>query len=292
MLPQMECAPPGLRRRSVCLLPLAGAVGGPARAAPLAVPLALPFPAGAAGVDLHQYLVSEKLDGVRACWDGTQLRFRSGLPVAAPPVWLRQLPAQPLDGELWLARGRFESLVGCVRRAVPEPTEWAGVRYMLFDLPSHPGGFAARAEALRQLAPPVEGACLQALPQARLADFAALQARLREVVAAGGEGLMLHRADAPYRAGRSDALLKLKPLDDAEALVIGHVPGQGRHRGRLGALTVRRDDGAVFRLGTGFSDAQRAAPPAIGTWVTYTHRGLTGGGLPRFPSFHRVRETL
>jgi DNA ligase-1 len=295
MLPQMERASPGVRRRSVCLSPLAGVLGavgtGRAWAAPLAVPLALPFPADATRLDLHRYLVSEKLDGVRACWDGAQLRFRSGLPVAAPPAWLRQLPPQPLDGELWLGRGRFEALVGCVRRAVPDPAEWAGVRYMLFDLPAHPGDFAARAEALRRLAPPQESAPWQALAQARVQDLAALQARLREVVAGGGEGLVLHRADAPYRAGRSDALLKLKPLDDAEAVVIGHVPGQGRHRGRLGALTVRRgDDGAVFRLGTGFSDAQRAAPPPVGTWVTYTHRGLTGGGLPRFPSFLRVRD--
>jgi DNA ligase-1 len=43
-------------------------------------------------------------------------------------------------------------------------------------------------------------------------------------------------------------------------------------------------------LGTGFTDAQRAAPPAIGTWVTYRYRGTTDKGVPRFASFLRVRE--
>jgi len=88
------------------------------------------------------------------------------------------------------------------------------------------------------------------------------------------------------------ALLKLKPLHDAEAVVIGHVPGQGKHAGRLGALRVRNEDGAEFLIGTGFSDAQRAEPPPTGVLVTYTHRGSTASGVPRFASFLRVRDDL
>jgi len=118
----------------------------------------------------------------------------------------------------------------------------------------------------------------------------ALQRRLDEVIVAGGEGLMLHRADAPYETGRSSSLLKLKPLHDAEARVIGHVAGRGRHKGRLGALRVRSEQGVEFLLGTGFSDAQRDSPPAIGTLVSYTHRGHTAGGVPRFASFLRLRS--
>lgn len=279
-----------LRRRALCMLPLAGFVAH-GHAAPLALPLAMPFPAVGA-VDTGQYLVSEKLDGARACWDGAQLRFRSGLPVPAPEAFLRRLPAVPLDGELWLGRGRFEALSGCVRRAPPVEADWAEVRYMVFELPAHPGGFAERAQALDRLAAAVGWPQLQAVPQGRVADVVALRARLRDVVAGGGEGLVLHRADAPYRTGRSDALFKLKPLDDAEAVVIGHVPGQGRHRGRLGALVVRREDGAVFRLGTGLSDAQRDTPPPVGAVVTYRYRGLTGSGLPRFPTFWRLAPIL
>ena len=101
---------------------------------------------------------------------------------------------------------------------------------------------------------------------------------------------MLHRADASYHAGRSADLLKLKPYLDREATVIAHIPGQGRNAGRMGSLLVRDANGQEFRLGTGFTDAQRMNPPAIGTLVTYKYQGLTNKGLPRFASFLRIRE--
>lgn len=121
-------------------------------------------------------------------------------------------------------------------------------------------------------------------------DNAALRRKLEEIVRAGGEGLMLHRADAPYVTGRNDALLKLKPLEDAEATVIGYVPGKGKYTGKMGALQVETADGKRFNIGTGFTDAVRANPPAIGTVITFTYRGLTKNGLPRFASYLRVRE--
>ena len=131
---------------------------------------------------------------------------------------------------------------------------------------------------------------LQAAPQATLADRAELQRRLEAVVAGGGDGLMLHRADAAYRPGRNAALLKLKPLHDAEAVVVGHVAGRGKHLGRMGALRLRTDEGADFLVGTGFSDAEREDPPPLGSVVTFSHRGSTAAGVPRFASYLRVRE--
>jgi len=113
---------------------------------------------------------------------------------------------------------------------------------------------------------------------------------LAATVKAGGEGLMLHRADAPYETGRSDTLLKLKPWLDAEAVVVAHLPGKGEYAGQLGALRVRLPDGREFRLGTGFSDAQRKHPPPIGSVVTYRYRELTAKGMPRFASFLRRRQ--
>lgn len=240
-------------------------------------------------IDPAGFLVSEKLDGVRAVWDGHTLRFRSGLPVPAPAAFTAGLPPTPLDGELWAGRGRFEALSGAVRRSPASEAAWRGVRYAVFDLPGAPGPFAERAARLAALLPPLALPHLHAVAQEALADRAALQRRLQAVLSAGGEGLMLHRAAAPWRAGRSDDLLKLKPLADAEAVVVGHEPGRGRHAGRLGALRVRTADGVVFRLGTGFSDAEREAPPAVGETVTFTHRGFTAGGVPRFAAFLRVR---
>jgi DNA ligase-1 len=110
------------------------------------------------------------------------------------------------------------------------------------------------------------------------------------VVRAGGEGLMLHRADAPYLTGRSDALLKLKPWQDAEAVLIGYTPGKGKFLGMTGALKMESPDGKRFSIGSGLSDALRRQPPPIGTRITYRYQHLTKSGVPRFPRYLRVRE--
>ncbi|ODV08595.1 MAG: DNA ligase [Rubrivivax sp. SCN 70-15] len=244
----------------------------------------------AADIDPAGFLVSEKYDGVRAVWDGHTLRFRSGLPVPAPAWFTRRLPPLALDGELWLARGRFEALSGIVRKAVPVDADWRSLRYQLFDLPGQGGRFAERARRIEAIARERAWPQLVAVPQQRVASRAELQRRLDEIVAGGGEGLMLHRADAPWRAGRNADLLKLKPLHDAEAVVVGHLAGHGRHAGRLGALRVRLGDGRDMLIGTGFSDAERTAPPPIGATVTFTYRGTTAAGVPRFASYLRLRE--
>ncbi len=258
-----------------------------ARTPPLPLVLAQDAPDG---LDPSDYLVSEKYDGVRGYWNGQSLRFRSGLPVAAPSWFLAALPPVALDGELWMARGRFEALVGAVRRQQPRDAEWRDIRFMVFELPHAPGTFAERAERIVQIVRAQGPGPCQAAPQHSLPDSATLALRLQQVLAAGGEGLMLHRADAPFVAGRSAVLLKLKERADAEALVLAHLPGRGKHLGRLGALRVRSVQGVVFDIGSGFSDAERSAPPPPGAWVTYTYRGHTAAGVPRFASFVRVHE--
>lgn len=242
-----------------------------------------------ADVDPAGYLVSEKFDGVRALWDGQRLRFRSGAPVPAPAAFLRRLPSQALDGELWLARGRFSELAGLARRQGASEADWAGIRYQVFELPGAPGPFEARAQALAELAARLDAPALQAVAQERVADRAALQRRLQQVLAAGGEGLMLHRADAPYVTGRSELLLKLKPQQDAEGVVVDRRFGrEGRMQGLLVALRLRLPGGREFLLGSGFSDALRRDPPPLGSVVSYRHRGWSATGLPRFASFIRV----
>lgn len=243
-------------------------------------------------VDPTAYLVSEKFDGVRAHWDGKTLRFRSGQTIAAPPWFLSKLPAQPLDGELWLGRGRFEELSGFVRKLQPEDAEWRQIQYLVFELPDAPGPFTARAQRIQEMVATTQWPQLVAVPQFRVKDRQELKSKLDEVVRAGGEGLMLHLAEAPYLTGRSDVLLKLKPLSDTEAVVVGHIPGKGKYKGMLGALRVEMPDGKQFVIGTGFTDAIRKDPPAVGTVVTYTYRGLTKNGLPRFASYLRVRNNL
>ena len=130
------------------------------------------------------------------------------------------------------------------------------------------------------------------MPQTKVTNHAALQARMRQTVKAGGEGLMLHRGASLYKGARNDDLLKVKPHEDAEARVVAHIPGQGKYTGMLGALLVETDTGQRFKLGTGFTDAQRRHPPAIGAWVTYRFRDVNPSGVPRFASFLRIREDM
>ena len=243
------------------------------------------------GIDLRDWWVSEKYDGVRAHWDGRQLRTRGGEPINAPAWFTAGWPALPMDGELWAGRGRFEHAQSAAAREQPDDAQWRALRYMVFDLPAHPGSFDERLAALRAAVSALDHTWIQAVPQRKVAGDAELQALLRAVVRGGGEGLMLHRGASLYRAGRGEDLLKLKTHDDAEARVIAHVPGKGKHAGRLGALMVETPEGRRFALGTGFTDAQRADPPPVGSWVTYRFRGLhEGSGLPRFASFLRVRS--
>lgn len=243
-------------------------------------------------IDPAHYLVSEKFDGVRAVWDGTVLRFRSGNVVNAPTWFIENLPKTPLDGELWLARGKFETLSGYVRKTIPIDAEWREIKYQIFELPGAAGTFVERYARILDIVREAKWPQLIAVEQTRVANRAALRKRLDDIVKAGGEGLMLHHADALYVTGRSDALLKLKPLDDTEAVVVAHIPGKGKYAGMLGALRMEMPDGKRFNIGTGFSDAVRANPPPIGTTITYMHRGLTKTGLPRFASYWRVRESL
>lgn len=279
--------------RRACLQALAGLTcwplaqaQTPSSSVPIEAMLASEWPSGQSP---EGFLVSEKYDGVRALWDGKVLRFRSGRVIQAPASWLAALPDHPLDGELWLGYGEFNGLSGRVRKQTGQMEDWRGVQYLVFDAPGLPGPFEERWQALERV---IEGAglpWLQRVRQERWPDATSLQAELTRVVAIGGEGLVLHRADASWQPGRSQALFKLKPEPDAEALVLGYRMGQGRLQGQVGSLWVETPAGVRFAIGSGLSDAQRRSPPPVGSWVTYRYRELTPSGIPRFATFVRVR---
>ncbi|MFZ2267663.1 MAG: DNA ligase [Azonexus sp.] len=240
--------------------------------------------------DLTDWWMSEKLDGVRAYWDGQQFFSRQGNVYHAPDWFIAKLPPIPLDGELWLDRKSFQRTVSIVRRQ-DKSDLWQEISYVVFDAPAVPGPFESRLAALAE--------CLQGLPapvrlleQSRCQGHEHLRETLREIEAIGGEGLMLRQPGSLYEAGRSTTLYKVKSFHDAEATVIEHLPGTGRHKGRLGALLVALPDGTQFSVGTGFSDAQRENPPLPGSLITFRYQELTDRGVPRFPSFVRIRSDL
>jgi DNA ligase-1 len=265
----------------------AQALGSAQSVATSSVQLAMPWPSGRSP---QGFSVSEKFDGVRAVWDGQVLRFRSGRLIAAPSWFLSALPRVALDGELWMARGAFDRLSGVVRQTEPDDEAWRAVKYLVFDAPGHAAPFAQRVAYVQSTLALEQHPWLVLVAQREVKDARALQALLLDTVRQGGEGLMLHRADALWQAGRTDALFKLKPEQDEEGLVVGHQPGKGRLVGMTGALLVQMTSGQRFALGSGLSDALRRDPPPVGAWVTYRFPERTPSGLPRFASFVRVRE--
>jgi DNA ligase 1 len=234
-------------------------------------------------VDLTGWWLSEKLDGVRAYWDGSQFLSRLGNAFFPPPWFVSALPKTPLDGELWGGRKLFQRTVGIVKRQDQSPL-WKELKYVVFDAPSHGGVFEERVAWVEQTLRDV-GEWVVPHAHHRCEGLEQLRAELARVEGLGGEGLMARAPRSRYEAGRSSTLLKVKSFHDTEAKVLAHVPGQGRHKGRLGALSVQLPDGTTFNVGTGFSDAEREAPPAVGSIITFRYQELSNTGVPRFPSY-------
>ncbi|KUM53472.1 DNA ligase [Rheinheimera sp. EpRS3] len=241
-------------------------------------------------IDVQQYWVSEKLDGVRAYWDGKQLISRGGNAIAAPEWFVADFPSQKLDGELWLGRNKFADTLSIVSKHQAIDAQWQQIRYYIFELPNAEGTFTERIEAMQRLVQQHSSRYLMLVPQFRIADNAALQAKLSELESNGAEGLMLHRQDALYKTGRSSDLLKLKTYQDTEAEVIGYRPGKGKYKGMVGALIVKTPQGKEFAIGSGLTDALRQTPPEIGAVITYRYNGYTNNGIPRFARFLRVQQ--
>ena len=233
--------------------------------------------------------VSEKLDGVRAYWDGERFLSRLGNRYLAPDWFTKNLPKTPLDGELWMARKAFQRTVSVVRR-LDAGEAWRALSFVIFDAPAAEGPFETRLANLQAQFKKTPHPHARVLEHSLCKGLSHLDAELARVESLGGEGLMLRAAGSKYIAGRSTTLLKVKTFHDAEAKILGYTPGSGRHKGRMGALQVVMPNGTRFSVGTGFSDAEREAPPAIGCVITYRYQELSDGGVPRFPSYLRVRE--
>jgi DNA ligase-1 len=244
------------------------------------------------GIDIQAYWVSEKLDGIRAYWNGAQFISRQGHIFNAPSWFTEGFPNQPLDGELWINRAQFERVLSIVRKKKANDDEWLKVAFMIFDLPSSLLNFSERIKLMKSMLEKSPSPYLKMIKQQSIQSHTELHLLLDKVIANGGEGLMLHKGSAFYQAKRSKDLLKLKRHQDAEALVLKHLPGKGRNRGRLGALLVKNNEGIVFKIGSGFSDLERENPPAIGAIITYKYIGKTKNNVPRFASFMRIRTSF
>ncbi len=230
------------------------------------------------------WLMSEKLDGIRAYWDGENFVSRLGNAFVAPDWFTADLPADTLDGELWVGRKKFQRTTSIVRSGAAN-RDWREVTYVVFDAPNALGGFEQRLAHAKKVLTRSQTPHARTLEHVVCTSVGHLREELARVEALGGEGLMLREPASAYEVGRSRTLLKVKTFHDAEATVVGHAKGAGKHSKRLGALVVELANGTRFNVGTGLSDAEREAPPAIGTVITFRYQELSDDGVPRFPSY-------
>src|SRR5439155_14966785 len=226
----------------------------------------------------------EKLDGVRAYGDGRRCLSRLGNPYHAPEWFVAGLPDVPLDGELWGGRKKFQRTVSIARRQ-DQSDHWQELSFVVFDAPAMDAPFEERLAFLEGNLGAGRAPYARFHEHVRCQGNEHLKTELARVEALGGEGLMLRQPASKYEVGRSSTLLKVKSFHDAEAHVMEHLDGEGRHQGRLGALLVELPDGTRFSVGTGFSDAERKDPPPPGSVITFRYQELSDGGVPRFPSY-------
>ena len=240
------------------------------------------------GVDVRGWLMSEKLDGVRGYWDGQQLLSKNGNRFYPPDSFVRDLPPFPIEGELWGGRSTFEQTVSIVKKQQPH-AGWLRLKFAIFDVPQTGRRFNVRLARAKAWFAQHPTPYAFVIPQVQIRDLVHLQQEMERIEALGGEGLIVRNPEAFYRDGRTPDVLKFKNYQDAEATVLAHLPGKGRNAERLGSLLVALDDGTQFRIGSGFSDAERESPPPVGALVTFKHYGVYQSGLPKFPTFLRLR---
>jgi len=231
--------------------------------------------------DPRGWWMSEKLDGVRAIWTGTDFISRSGKVFPSPAEMRAAMPSGvAIDGELFGGRGKFQTFIGKIRRGI-----WDDITFKAFDtITEEP--FEARQATLMALDLP---AWFEVVEQVECLSKAHLEQYEQNLVEQGAEGVMLRKPQSLYQHKRSSDLLKIKRFQSDEAEVIGYEQGTGKHANRVGAL-VAKFAGQVFKLGTGLTNEERENPPAVGSIVTFSFFELTDGGKPRFPSFVGVRN--
>lgn len=238
---------------------------------------------------IEGWLVSEKLDGIRAYWDGHNLISRGGQVLAAPDWFIQDLPDFALDGELWIGRLKFEETLSIVMTQTPHDG-WKKVGYHIFDVPNARGGLMSRLSVLESYLNEHHVSHLHLIPQTRVDSKQALKDRLDKEVNDGAEGLVVRDPNVTYQVGRNHFALKVKPKYDAECRVIGYTEGRGKYIGQVGALICVNAQDQHLKLGSGLTDKLRSDPPKIGSQVTYQYSGYTQKGWPRHAVYYRQRD--
>ncbi|RDU72200.1 DNA ligase [Helicobacter brantae] len=236
----------------------------------------------------QNYLYSEKLDGVRAYWDGEVLYSRGGKRLSPPSFFTQNFPPFAIEGELWSKRGDFEGIASIVKSS-KNPKNWEKLKFYIFEVPNQKGGILQRLEVLESYLSTHPAPFIQIIPQLQVSDSKELMQKLDAITKLGGEGLVLRDKNESYYTGRSKKAMKLKAYLDRECKILSYTQGEGKFASQVGSI-ICQDKNKTFKIGSGMSEDFRKNPPKLGTIITYKYFGLTKKGLPKFPIFLRIRE--
>lgn len=236
--------------------------------------------------NIENWLMSEKLDGVRAVWNGKNLETKNKNKIFAPAWFTKDFPPFALDGELWTKQDDFENIQSLVL-SQKEPKGWENISYNIFEVPNQSGNFFERVEVLNRFLEKNPNKFIKIIPQVRINNKKDLNIFLEKILKNKGEGVILKNPNTPYESGRSQNILKVKKFLDDEGEVVSH---NFNKDGSFRSLNLKLKNGIVFKLGGGFSNKDRENPPKIGEFVTFKYYGFTKNSKPKFASFLRVRK--
>ncbi|HEB9416550.1 TPA: DNA ligase [Campylobacter coli] len=247
--------------------------------------------------NFNGYLMSEKLDGIRGIWEAGKFKTRQDNPIHTPSYFTYNFPSFKLDGELWMARAKFDEVSALTRSDNLDSSLWKSVTYNVFDVPNAceefklaPCTLSNRLKVLERYLQQNPNPYIKIIKQIPIKDQEHLKEFYKDIIFNKGEGVVIRKDLVPYEKGRSKNALKLKPYEDAECKVIAYTEGKGKFQGKIGALLCQMPDDRVIKIGSGLKDKDRENPPKIGSIVTYKFNGLTKNSLPRFPVFLHIRD--
>jgi DNA ligase-1 len=254
-------------------------------------------------------MVDRKYNGMRQVVSTMGPYTREGEPIlSAPHIWqtlesmFQTFPKLVLDGELYNHdyRHKLNELIKIVRKTslkelTPELLAKSEriVKYYVYDA----YGFTVdgveitentpcreRRDALHKFLTGIK----YIVPVPYLMAYTIEEAKrlFEDFIEDGYEGAILRNADAPYQHERTDDLIKLKPFDDMEVLILGFVdPGSGNWGGTAKTVSVQDSKGQKFEatMKGDFETVKQILGEQdkwVGQTVTMTYCGFTGKGIP------------
>ncbi len=236
--------------------------------------------------DINGWYMSEKLDGIRAYWNGKNLYTKNGNIIHTPKDFTKNFPNFELDGELWTKRDDFENIQSIVLDTKPSK-KWKTITYNIFEVPNAKGDFLSRLKKAKKWFSSYPNQYVKIIKQIECKNKKHLDKFLEHIISLKGEGVIIKNPTKAYHTGRSKDILKVKKFLDMEGLVVGY---NYKENNKFKSLKIKLKNGVVFNLGGGFSTEEKKNPPKIGDIVTFKYYGFTKKAKPKFASFLRVRK--